>query len=504
MILASSLGRNLCVAALALNLTACSLVTPKALTPTQAAELAAADRSAAGAGISPLSGDLRLEEALARALKYNLDLRVKLMEEALALNLLEVTKGDMLPKILGQVGYSVRDSDRISQSRDSTSPEGDLLPSRFISQERSHTLSELGLSWSLLDFGLGYYSSQQQADRVLIAAEKRRKAMHLLMQDVRIAFWRLASAQQLETQVRNAIALAEDALADSRKSENARVASPADSMRYQRQVLENLRVLEAVALELSSAQVDLAALIHAPVGQKIRVVQPTFDGRSPSLLNQTIERLEEVALASNPDLRERHYESRIARLEARKALVRMFPNLSFNYSFNNDTDRYLVNNTWNQAGAQLSYNFMTLLSYGKMKRYTAAGVSLADERRITAHMAVLAQVHLARLGVANAAGQLVRAREIAEVDQRLATLANDQEQATALSKLERVSSQAAAILSQLRHLQALSEAQAAEARMMAVLGIEPQVPSVTDTSLAELTAMLGRPATWSVTAGTNY
>jgi outer membrane protein TolC len=125
----------------------------------------------------------------------------------------------------------------------------------------------LGLTWSLLDVGLGYYGAKQQADRFLIAGEKRRKAMHLLMQDVRTAYWRAASAQLLKADVQKTIALAEEALIDSRKASGERVRNPLEPLRYQRQLLENLRLLENINQELSSALVDLAALINAPVGQ---------------------------------------------------------------------------------------------------------------------------------------------------------------------------------------------------------------------------------------------
>ena len=34
---------------------------------------------------------------------------------------------------------------------------------------------DLGLSWNVLDFGVSYYQSKQNADRLLVAQERRRK-----------------------------------------------------------------------------------------------------------------------------------------------------------------------------------------------------------------------------------------------------------------------------------------------------------------------------------------
>jgi outer membrane protein TolC len=449
--------------------------------------LSLAERQAA---IPDLVGTLSLEEAMARALKYNLEHRLRLLEEVLALNLLEVTKTDMLPTLMARAGYSSRNNDRISLSRDTTVEGAPLIPSRFISQERSHTTTELGLGWNLLDFGLGYYGSKQQADRVLQAMEKRRKAMHLLLQDVRIAYWRLASAQALEEQLGRALAMAEEALADARQAETARWRDPAEAMRYQRQILENLRVLEAVQQELATAELELAQLIGASSGQRLRVSLPAAVGLSPVVGEWSVDELEDLALRQNPDLRVHHYEARVARLEARKALMRLFPNLSLNYSINYDSDRYLLNNQWNQVGAQLGHNLLSLAAYRRVKAHGEVGVALAEERELAATMAVLAQVHLARIQLAQAEHQLRRAEDIQGVDRRLADLVANRESAAALGRLEVVSAETVAILSELRHHQALAQLQAAEARLVAVLGAEPEIPGVDETSLAELTTLL--------------
>lgn len=158
----------------ALSLTACSNLQPEPFSAQALSEQGRADKAAAQFDVEPLTGELSLDQAIARALKYNLDRRARMMEEALAFRQLDVARYDMLPRLMAQAGYSTRNNDKISQSRNAE--DGSLSQSRFISQERDHTVSSLGLSWSMLDLGVGYYGSRQQADRVLIAAERRRKA----------------------------------------------------------------------------------------------------------------------------------------------------------------------------------------------------------------------------------------------------------------------------------------------------------------------------------------
>jgi len=256
---------------LALLVGACSSIQPVPLAPPNLAIETKADAEDIRKDVEPIVGALSLDEAIARALKYNLERRTRMMEEALALNQLDVSKYDMLPKFMAQAGYAWRNNDRISLSRNSTN--GDLSPSTFVSQDRTHMMNELGFSWNLLDFGLGYYGARQAADRVLVAAEKRRKAMHLLMQDVRTSYWRAASAQKLRSEVEKTVVMAEAALEDARKVEASRVRNPLDSLRYQRQLQENLRLLEGIDKELASAQVELASLINAPIGQPFQIAE---------------------------------------------------------------------------------------------------------------------------------------------------------------------------------------------------------------------------------------
>jgi outer membrane protein TolC len=473
--------------AIVMALSACAVTPPRQLSEADVFAQSQSDLAQLASEVVPIQGELTLEEAQARALKYNLELRTAMMEEALQRAQLDVTNFDMLPTLLAQAGYNTRSNERISQSRDAES--GELSPSRFISQERDHWLSQLGVSWSLLDLGMGYYGAQQQADRTLIAFEKRRKILHLLMQDVQIAFWRAASAQAMQERVEVAIAGAENALFEARTAQGERIDRPQDGLRYQRQLLENLRLLEAVSEELSNAQVELAQLVNAPIGQHIQVSEPARRDY-PMLLSLPVEILEEMTLSRNPDIIEQQYNARIARAESRKTLVQMFPNLNFDYGVSYDDDRYLVNNDWRQAGAQLSFNFFNLLTAPAQMRLADAGIALADQRRTMVQMGALTQLHLSRLDYANAVEQLERSKQIWDVDTQLLKYTTDAVSARTESQLNLVSSETSAILSELRLYQANAQSEAAAARLLFTLGVEPEVGSVSELTLEELIEQL--------------
>ncbi|WP_119157890.1 TolC family protein [Caldimonas tepidiphila] len=467
---------------LAVAVASCLLATgcaQLALQPLQAEQIQAQmaeDRVVARKDVTPVGETLTLNEAIARALKFNLERRARLLEEALAAQQFEAGRYDMLPRLVASAGYTARNNDRIARATDL---QGNLLGTDpTLSQERSHALGGLELSWSLLDFGLARYNTEQAADRVLAAAERRRKATHQLVQDVRVAFWRAASAQRLREDVQANLRLAEEALADARQAEAERLRSPLDSLRYQRQLTENMRLLEAIEQELVTARFELAALINAPVMLDARLaMEQELPAGDP--LAMGVETMEELALAQNADLREQLYMRRVAALEARKVIARAYPNLSLNLGARYDSDKYLVHNNWAEAGLQASYNLFNLLSLPAQRRAAEAGIALADQRRLAAHVAVVTQVHVARAQFAGAQRQFERADALWRLDDRIAQQQLSREQAQAGSKLERVAAQTTSIVSLLRRYQALAQLHAAHSRLHATLGIDP-LPVSTD------------------------
>ena len=466
-------------------LTACGTIQVQPLSSTELAAQTALDRQAALENVPPVVGELSMDEAIARALKYNLERRTRLMEEALAMNQLDSASWDMLPRLMANAGYTTRNEELITRSVDSVTGKPSLA-NPYISSERNHAAYDLGLTWNALDFGMSYITAKQSADRVNIAAERRRKAMHTLIQDVRTAFWRTASAQKLQAEVRGTIDLAEAALGDARKAETERLRSPVDTLRYQRQLLENLRLLESIEQELASGRIELANLINAPIDGPLVVGEPAGDADT-GLSTLPVARMEELAVMQNADLREQFYNGRIAVEETRRVMLRMFPNLSFNYDLRYDADKYLINNRWNDAGLHLSYNLMNIFSAPAQKRMADAGVKLADQRRVAAQMTVLTQVHLARLQYQIALRQYVRADQIWQADAKIAEHVKNRETVEAQSKLEQVANSTTAILSLLRRYQSLAQLQGAAGKVQSTIGMEASLPGTSTTPLDQLT-----------------
>jgi len=461
-------------------LAGCASLTPEVLSQQEIESQSRADLKKRMAEIAPISDAITIEEAIARALKYNLDHRAKSLEMALASGQLEAGKFDMMPRLLANAGYFSRDNDLVRRSEDGRN----IIDNRYISSERDRATQDLTLSWSLLDFGASYYNAKQNADRLLIATERRRKSMHTLIQNVRTTYWRALAAQTLSQRVSSAIVDAETALKDSRGMQAAKVRSPGESLRFQRTLLDNLRQLEALQRELTTAKVELASLIGAPTGTRLTLTEPT--DAEPQALGISLEAMETQALTRNADLREANYNVRIAANDTRKAILKLLPGISLDYGTRRDDDRFLINQNWQEASVRVSLNLFNLLSAPSQKRAAEAAESVMQARRMALQMTVFTQVHLSWHQYDDAVRQYQRAYAIADVDGQLAQIAGAQEQSQMAGRLDRISLDVISILSVARRYQSMARVQEALSRMQSTLGLEPEVGSLDELDLPTL------------------
>jgi outer membrane protein TolC len=493
MIEVSGAARLLASVSLAALLAACA-VTPEPFTPEQLSESAKADRIDMFKGGDPLTAPLTVSDAIARALKYNLDRRSKMMEEALALNQTNVDRWDMLPKLTANAGYTSRSEPNATVSRDvKTQTTGNAYS---YSTDRDNYTADLGTSWNVLDFGLSYFTARQNADRALIATERKRKAVHTLVQEVRFAFWRAAAHQVLNDDVNKAVAEARTALARSKAVERENLRSPVEALRYQKSLLETLRQLTAIQQELSTAELELAALINMPPGTKL-VLDVPADMRTP-VWTVDLERMEEMAFQGNPDVREQGYLSRIAVDDTRKAITRLFPGITFSGSRQYDHNSFLLDNHWYEAGAKLSWNLMNLISGPDAIKFAETNEEVVTARRVALRMAVLAQVHVSERQFRNAVSQYEQSDELWQVDRRLYEMSEAKTANDAQGVLERVAGRASAIASQLRRFQTYAQVEQAYAKMQASLGRDLIPDSVASHELPKLSATVAeRLAAWN-------
>jgi outer membrane protein TolC len=474
--------KTLGLAAAALLLGGCA-VTPQLATQDEVRNRVKADTERMYLNQAPIAGQISMEEAVARALKYNLDYRLKKMESALALGLTDYSNYDMLPKLLTTAGYRTRSNDSGGTSIGIVDRQVSLRPST--SEERDHRLASAEFSWNVLDFGVSYYRAKQQADQYLIAEERRRKVVQSLLQDVRAAYWRALGAQRLEAQTQDVLKRANQALSRSREAEVQRIIPPAQALNYQRALLDATSLLNQRRQDLAFAKSELAALMNVPAGTDFTLAQAS-EVVLPAAPTD-VRKLEELALLQRPELREEDFKTRITADETRKQLLSFLPGISFDMGVNYDSNRYLYNNNWAQGGINVSWNLMRLAALPSLKKTQAEQVKTDDARRLALSMAVMTQLRVGIDRYRLALEDFNLADDAAQVDKRLADYTRASVTARLDSELEAIRTQARAILGAYQRANAYANAQIAFGRLNNTLGFDPLPDNFEDDALPVLT-----------------
>ncbi|AKJ70743.2 transporter [Pandoraea thiooxydans] len=456
------------IAVAALWLSGCA-IRPTPFTDAERAQSAHADRIAMFANQPPLTGPVTLEEAMARAIRFNLDHRLKMMEEALAQKQLDVANFDMLPRLTAAAGYTYRDHPLASESISLRTHQVSLEPS--YSTDQNDRTADLAFSWNVLDFGVSYFEAKEQADRVLVVEQRRRKVVQLLMQQVREAYWQAVGAQRLEKQVGPLLAQARQALDDSRESQQEGLRSPLDTLAYQHALLDIMRQLELVRDQLDEARPRLASLMNVAPGTDITLAPPK--GFAVPQFAMPMDRMEETALERRPELVEASYNERISVNETHKAIAKLLPGIEVQLGTHYDSNSFLAYHAWRAAGINVSWNLLNLLNAKNIRGMAHAQRDVAHAQQLALSMAVLTQVHVARAELSAKQRQFDLFRQINDVDAQILQHMHNATVVNAQGKLEEIRAAASAMMSELRLYQSYGELEGAYGQLLATLGLDP-------------------------------
>lgn len=464
------------------------LITPEALTIVELKTSAVEDRNVMFGKVEKLSGPLSLPEAMARAFKHNLDHKEKAMQQALSLRQTDLDEFTLLPTATATAAWTHRDQHAATRSQDvdGAPPTGAFS----YSADRSNQTRDFTLSWNILDFGVSYYTAKQNGDRELIAEERRRKILHSLAKEVHTKFWRVAAAQKLSARLKTTIERSEMAFKDAQKVEREKLRAPEEALTYQKRLIENVRQLEEINQQLSTAKIELAALVNLQPGQDFEIVLPQGTDLKLPKWSASLKDMEDMAFQNNPDLRERHYLNRIAVNDTRKALVALLPGIDISGGRNYDSNTYQDINRWYDWSTSVSWNLMNIVKFPIQEQYSKANEQMFDAQRLTLRMAVMAQVHVADRQFHNTLRQYKQADRLFRIEERLADIVTKRQATSAESQLELVAQETSAISSELRRYQAYAEVISAMGQIHSTLGIEVVPKNLESAEINALAAAL--------------
>ena len=462
-------------ATLAISLSACT-VTPQPLSPGEIATTAETNFRTVDADQEPVSGPIDLYQAMARALRYNLDHRVAMMEEVLRSRELNVARYDMLPQLVASAGYAGRSNYSGASSLSLITRRQSLEPST--SAERNIFAGDLTLSWDVLDFGLSYVRAHQRADEVLISEERRRRVANRVIEDVRSAYWRAVSAERLLVKLQELETSVTDALSNSERLAERRLSAPLTALTYQRELIEIQAEIRRLQRELVIAKAQLASLMNLRPGTQFSLVLPDRGVALPRV-PYSGEDMMMTALQNRGELREVSYRQRINARELDAALLSALPSFRGLVGVNVDSNDFLYNNDWVQWGARASWNVLNLFRLPAQRRAVEAQDDLLRQRELALTMAVMTQVHVARARFGHLTEELDTAGRQLGVQNRIMDQIRSGHRAGAMSRQTLLREEMNTLVAEVKYDIAYAEAQNAYANLFASMGLDEYAPDLT-------------------------
>jgi len=478
----------LALAVAALCLSGCG-IKPTPFTDSELKQTAQADRTEMFSDQQPVTGPITLDEAMARAIRYNLDHRLKMMEEALGQKQLDLSNFDLLPKLTAQAGYTDRNHPLASSSTSLFNPDVTTVPQSYSSDQSDRT-ADLGFSWNILDFGVSYYEAKEQADHVLVLEQRRRKVVQLMMQQVRESYWQAAGAQRLHDRIEPLLDQARAALDDSKQVQKEQLRGPLETLNYQHELLDIMRQLEVVRDQLEEANPRLATLMNLEPGKDFTLAPP--DGFGVPKFDMPMDQMEETALERRPELVEADYNQRISVNETHKALAKLLPGIEFELGAHYDSNSFLAYQAWRAAGISVSWNLLNVLNAKNIKGMADAQLEVAKTQQLALSMAVLTQVHVARTELDAKNRQFDLLKQLNDVDQQILEHTRNATHADAQGKLEEIRAATSAMMSELRLYESYGELEGAYGQLLSTLGLDPVPDTVKSYDLTALEQAIDR------------
>ncbi len=358
---------------------------------------------------------LDLDEIIGIALDRNLSLLVKQHEYCIQKEVVTREKFNMIPKIIVNWENSGRTENTASFS-ESLQPGVPPAP-LSISSEQNIMRWDAGAVWNLVDFGVSYFRSRQECNKVLIAQLEYERLRQNMVVDVTKQFWK---ASVSKSALRRSIEIVDKALEQQstiQRQIEAKIVSEIQGLRNENQLINIRGQLQAYAAQYHNAMSELSLLMGIPSHQDFEIADILCMGVEVNLCD--VRTLEAYALVNRPELFSSDVEEQIRIDEARTAIVQMMPGIELFGGPYHDSNRFLLHNNWLAAGVRATWNLLNIPAYYKEKEIACMRKNLVKSNRLALAAGVISQVHLSYLLFYDNLEAYSIAKELSSVNKRL-------------------------------------------------------------------------------------
>ena len=416
---------------------------------------------------------LKLEEALARAIKYNLDTKVAEMDALIAADDVTLQMLNSLPSVTAKIQRHARSNEGGSSSFSVLTGMESLQPS--ISQEQYRTTAQLNAEWNLLDAGINVWRGKSVSDQMLIAQERRRKVYQSVVQDAYIAYWRAAVAQTVLPTIESLLNDIDLQLKNVDQQVDMGIVPLGDAQASKDRLLEKKMQLTRMKNGLALADLELKTLISYPLDQKL-----TLDLEGQDLLENTalpsvegeIENFERTALLNRPEVREEMLNKRISMRDIKLSLLETIPGLELLLTYNYDSNKYLVYSSWVDSIAGITASINKIITAPTRYKRAQNIDLLADKRRQALIAAIITQVHVARARYDSLAEEYADQTQAIAHSKSVLKRAKDYNDTGLMSKVELLNVKIDSSIAAINKAFAFADAQDAYGRFINTLGVD--------------------------------
>ncbi|MEM1282235.1 MAG: TolC family protein [Chlamydiota bacterium] len=365
-----------------------------------------------------------LNDVIDISLRHNLDVRLQRLEETVQCKETWAEALRMLPAIEanGDLSYRNENTAYTSEVIGNTTP---ILISRTnaptISSEQTTRRFDIAAIFNILDFGLTYYKTRQEANKGLMLRQRHLRARQNLILDIYKAYYRTIVAKRAVDKSQKLISLLSAREETIEKQISQQVIPELEGLLNKDRLVEMKIRLLAYENEHRSAMTELLGLMGAGSHCHIELEDPGL--ASIDVQKEYICDLENQALRYRPELMSQDIQICIDADEVRRSMLRMFPDIAPYYGYYHDGNKFLVFNNWLGVGIRASYDLLSLPSKCKELSKNKYQKMLNRHVRLSMSMGVITQVNLAYINVEESVAQYELANELMDVKSRLWKLA---------------------------------------------------------------------------------
>jgi outer membrane protein TolC len=453
-----------------LLLPGCS-VAPLPLSDTQVSEISTTNSIRVTEEQEPVYGAISLTEAIARALKYNLDYRVDTMQAALRAAEHEYSVADELPKFVRTAGYQGRSNDYSTSSLDV--PTGIIVDPNTVSTEREFNTADTNFSWNILDFALSYVRARQASDKYLISQELRRKTIQRIIEDTRTAYWRAVGSQHSSKKLARLNERVGRALAGSAAALQQGELTPITALSYERELVQIQQAAEQLEHELNLAKSQLAALMNVPPGTKFRLDDRNQQS-NPQGVDMPVREMVAEAIFNRPEIREVAYEKRINEDEATAAVLELLPGIREYVGDNFDGNSFLLHNNWVSWGTVAAGNLMKIVQLGDKTSLIENRAAVLEQKSLAVTMVVMTQVYVSRANYKHILNEFQTTKNYVAVQQALVEQLRAEAAAGSIAEQTLIREEMNLLVAEVERDLSYSELNTAAANLMVSMGLDLQ------------------------------